>query len=229
MNTDLSPLEERARRHAALGEPARLAIVERLVLSDASPTELGRELGLPGNLLAHHLGLLETAGLIARARSQADHRRTYVRLNHGALAGLVPAGMRSAARVVFVCTANSARSPLAAALWARRSRLPAASAGTQPAARVHPGAVAAARRHGLRLADAGTRHLDHVLRPGDLVVAVCDNAHEHAARTEAWLHWAVPDPAPEGSDAAFDAAVRELSERIDRLIPAIRPLGADDD
>ena len=223
-------MEVRARRHAALGEPARLAIVERLLLTDASPTELGRQLGLASNLLAHHLGLLEQAGLITRARSQADHRRTYVRLVPGALAGLVPAGSHRAARVVFVCTANSARSPLAAALWARRSRLPAASAGTAPAPRVHPGAVAAARRHGLSLAGARTRRLETVLRPGDLVVAVCDNAHEHAAtRAGEWLHWAVPDPAPAGTDAAFDAAVQELSERIDRLAPAIHPLEETDD
>ena len=221
MNAEHPTLEERARRHAALGEPARLAIVERLLLSDASPTELGRALALPSNLLAHHLGLLEQAGLVTRARSEADHRRTYVRLNHGALAGLVPAGSRRAARVVFVCTANSARSPLAAALWQRRSPLPAASAGTQPAPRVHPGTVAAARRHGLRLAGGGTRHLDAVLRPGDLVVAVCDNAHEHAARTGDWLHWAVPDPAPAGTDDAFDDVIEELSERIERLAPAL--------
>jgi protein-tyrosine-phosphatase len=230
MNTEPPILEERARRHAALGEPARLAIVDRLMLSDASPTELGRLVGAPSNLLAHHLGLLEKAGLITRVRSEADHRRTYVRLNPGALCGLGPVGLCRAKRVVFVCTANSARSPLAAALWARRSSLPATSAGTTPAGQVHPGAVAAARRHDLVLAHTRTRRLDHLLRPGDLVVAVCDNAHEHTAtRTDDWLHWAVPDPARTGTDAAFDAAIEQLSDRIDRLIPAIRPLGVDDD
>ncbi|MBS2961912.1 helix-turn-helix domain-containing protein [Actinocrinis puniceicyclus] len=227
MDTELSSLQARARRHAALGESARLAIVERLLLSDASPTELARELGLASNLLAHHLALLEQAGLITRARSEADHRRTYVRLNHAALADLVPMGARRAARVVFVCTANSARSPLAAALWARRSRLPTASAGTEPAPCVHPGTVAAARRHGLNLQGKGTRHLNQVLRADDLVVAVCDRAHEHAAHTGQWLHWAVPDPARDGTDAAFDAAVRELSGRIDRLVPAVHPVTVD--
>jgi protein-tyrosine-phosphatase len=234
MNAERTDLELRAKRHAALGEPARLAIVERLLLSDASPTELGRELALPSNLLAHHLGQLEQVGLVTRARSESDHRRTYVRLNPEPLAGLVPVGARQAERVVFVCTANSARSPLAQALWSERSRIPAASAGTEPADRVHPGAVKAARRHGLSLAGSRTRHIDQVLRPGDLVVAVCDHAHEHAGiRTDPWLHWAVPDPAPAGTDAAFDAAVAELTERIDRLAPAIHPLhldeGVDDD
>lgn len=226
MNAERADLELRAKRHAALGEPARLAIVERLVLSDASPTELGRELGLPSNLLAHHLAQLEQVGLITRARSESDHRRTYVRLNPEPLADLVPAGAREAARVVFVCTANSARSPLAEALWTRRSPIPVASAGTEPAERVHPGALKAARRHGLDLTGARTKHLDQVLQPGDLVVAVCDHAHEHAAKSRtapsaAWLHWAVPDPASAGTDTAFDAAVAELTDRIDRLVPAV--------
>lgn len=230
MNAELTDLELRARRHAALGEPARLAIVERLLLSDASPTELGREFALPSNLLAHHLGQLEQVGLIRRARSESDHRRTYVRLVPQALAGLVPAGAREAARVVFVCTANSARSPLAEAIWSQRSRIPTASAGTEPAPRVHPGTLKAARRHHIRLSGTGTRHIDQVLRPGDLVVAVCDHAHEHASpRTDvSWLHWAVPDPAATGTDAAFDAAVDELAERIDRLAPAIHPLAVDE-
>jgi protein-tyrosine-phosphatase len=223
MNAEVNDLELRAKRHAALGEPARLAIIERLLLSDASPTELGRELNLPSNLLAHHLGLLEQTGLVARARSESDHRRTYVRLNPESLNGLVPVGGRVAQRVVFVCTANSARSPLAEALWSRRSGIPVASAGTEPAERVHPGAVKAARRHGLSLAGARTRHIDQVLRPGDLVVAVCDHAHEHAGvRDVPWLHWAVPDPASDGTANAFDAAVAELTDRIDRLVPAVQ-------
>jgi protein-tyrosine-phosphatase/DNA-binding transcriptional ArsR family regulator len=229
MNAERTDLELRAKRHAALGEPARLAIVERLLLSDASPTELGREFGLASNLLAHHLAQLQQVGLITRARSESDHRRTYVRLVPKALADLVPASGREASRVVFVCTANSARSPLAEALWTQRSRIPTASAGTEPAPHVHPGTVKAARRHGLALAGTGTRRLDQVLRPGDLVVAVCDHAHEHpGVRTDPWLHWAVPDPAPAGTDAAFDAAVEELAERIDLLAPVIHPLGLDE-
>ena len=137
-----SELRERARVHAALGEPARLAIVDRLVLGDASPTELAQDLGLPSNLLAHHLKLLEQAGILERSRSEGDRRRTYLRLRANALAGLKPAGARSAPRVVFVCTHNSARSQLAAALWAGQSPVPATSAGTHPVARIHPRAAA---------------------------------------------------------------------------------------
>ncbi|RPE47033.1 low molecular weight phosphotyrosine protein phosphatase [Streptomyces sp. Ag109_O5-1] len=134
----------RAQRHAALGEPARLAIIDRLLLGDASPSELGQELDLPSNLLAHHLKLLEQVGLIERSRSEGDRRRIYLRLRVETLADTMPTPLRTAPRVVFVCTHNSARSHLAAALWKRHSIVPTASAGTEPAQRVHPRAVATA-------------------------------------------------------------------------------------
>ena len=57
------------------------------------------------------------------------------------MAALSPPPVRAVSRVVFVCTHNSARSQLATALWAQRSMVPVASAGTRPAARVHPRAV----------------------------------------------------------------------------------------
>ncbi|WP_367128627.1 helix-turn-helix domain-containing protein [Saccharothrix sp. HUAS TT1] len=223
MSTDWpSGTVARARVHAALGEPARLAVVELLVLGDASPGEVGRALGLPSNLLAHHVKLLERAGVVERSRSEGDHRRTYLRLRTAALTDLAPAALREAPRVVFVCTGNSARSQLAAALWKRRSRVPAASAGTRPAERVHPLAVATARAHGLSLTRARTHYLDDVLRSDDLVVAVCDNAHEELDGATPRLHWSVPDPAAVGTEDAFDRAYRDLADRVERLAPAVR-------
>jgi hypothetical protein len=65
-------LESRARVYAALGEPARLAIVDMLVLGDASPGEIGARFGLPTNLVAHHLSVLQDAGVIERSRSAAS-------------------------------------------------------------------------------------------------------------------------------------------------------------
>ena len=59
----------RARVHAALAEPVRLAIVEALVLTDLAPDRFGAEAGLGGNLLAHHLKVLEDAGLVRRTVS----------------------------------------------------------------------------------------------------------------------------------------------------------------
>jgi protein-tyrosine-phosphatase len=224
----VADLERRARMHAALGEPVRLRIVDQLVLGDASPGELGRLVELPTNLLAHHLNVLDDAGLIHRVRSEGDRRRSYVQLALDDPA--VTAIARAAAappplppeRVVFVCTHNSARSQLAAAAWTRASTLPAASAGTRPAARIHPRAVGIGRRHDLQLGRARTAHVDDILQPGDLVVAVCDKAHEELRSrpqpTDApRLHWSVPDPAPADTDDAFETAYQQITERVDRL------------
>ena len=205
--------------HAALGDPARLAIVDALCLGDASPGEIARDLAMPTNLVAHHVNVLHHAGLIERNRSEADRRRTYLRLRPGTLALLTPPRLPEAARVVFVCTHNSARSQLAAALWRRRTDRPAASAGTLPAQRVHPGAITVAGRHGLRLDPTGTAHVRDVVTDDDLVIAVCDSAHESFGPVKPRLHWSVPDPVRVGTDAAFEAAYTDLAGRIDRLAP----------
>ncbi|MDX8148024.1 MULTISPECIES: helix-turn-helix domain-containing protein [Lentzea] len=222
-----SSVVERARLYAVLGEPARLAIVDRLLLGDASPSEVGRELGLPSNLLAHHVKLLEQAGVLERIRSEGDQRRNYLRLRADALTGLGPAGNRTAPRVVFVCTYNSARSQLAAALWKKRSTVPTASAGTKPADGVHPLAVATAKAHGLPLARARTARVEDILRPDDLVVAVCDNAHEQLDSHLDRLHWSVPDPARAGTEDAFEHAFLDLADRVDRLAPVVHQSGED--
>ena len=223
MIADRSSVEARARAHAALGEPARLTIVDLLTVGDASPGEIGRLLDMPTNLVAHHVKTLESAGLLTRVRSEGDRRRTYLRLVPEVLAGLVPSPAQTAPRVVFVCTHNSARSQLAAALFARRNRVPVTSAGTVPAARVHPRAVSVARRHGLSLGRARTSHISDVARHDDLLIAVCDNAHESLPASRPRLHWSVPDPARVGTDEAFEAAYLELSERVDRLVRTLAP------
>jgi protein-tyrosine-phosphatase len=179
-------------------------------------------LGLPTNLVAHHLKVLQDAGIVRRSPSEGDRRRTYLRLVPEALTDLIPASFGGAPRVVFVCTQNSARSQLAAALWARSSPVPVASAGTDPARRVHPRAVRVGHRHGLPLGRARTAHVSDVLRPGDLVIAVCDNAYEQlGADGGRRLHWSVPDPAPADTDDAFEAAFTDIARRIGRLAPAL--------
>ena len=221
MNAEATSIARRAAVYAALGDPARLAIVDALLLGDRSPSELGEALGMPSNLLAHHLRLLEQVGVIERERSEADRRRSYVRLAPSALPTSPVVGL-SAPRVVFVCTHNSARSQLASALWARRSSVPVASAGTHPAGRVHRRAVAAGRRHGLALHDARTASVAEVLRPDDLVVAVCDSAYEELGASPGRLHWSVPDPVRAGTQAAFEQAYDEIEQRVDRLAGAVR-------
>ncbi|MDQ7908063.1 helix-turn-helix domain-containing protein [Phytohabitans sp. ZYX-F-186] len=222
MNAESNLLAVRARVHAALGDPSRLAIVDTLTLGDASPGEVGEALDMPTNLVAHHLKVLTEAGLVVRTRSEGDRRRTYLRLVPQALAAIATPAVPVPERVVFVCTQNSARSQLAAALWQRRSRIPAASAGTEPATRVHPRAVRVAKAHGLHLDPRRTAHVSDVVRGDDLVIAVCDNAHEHLPDgSRPRLHWSVPDPAPHDTDAAFEAAYTEIESRIGRLAPVL--------
>ncbi len=207
-------LANRARRHAALGEGLRLAIVDELVRSDRSPVELRHRLGIESNLLAHHLDVLEGVDLIVRSRSSGDGRRRYVRLVPGALDDLLPGGRLPATRALFVCTRNSARSQLAAALWRQLTGAPAESAGTHPADGVHPGAVAAARRAGLDLSGAVPRALAEVRRRPSVVVTVCGQAHEELGADLERLHWSIADPVVDGGRAAFDDAVTELRARI---------------
>ena len=221
MNTELtSGVSARAAVHAALADPARLQITDTLSAGDSSPSELAAMLAMPSNLLAHHLHVLEQAGLITRRRSDGDRRRTYLQLVPGALEALTRPAARTARRVLFVCTANSARSHLAAALWRRTSNLPAASAGTHPAARIEPGAIAAARRHRLPMRRLRPRHIGDVNRDGDLVITVCDMALEELGR-QAAVHWSVRDPVPAGDPASFDAALAEIRHRVEWLAPRL--------
>ncbi len=234
-------VEVRAQVLTALAEPIRMAMVDHLVLGDASPSELGAEVGLGSNLLAHHLRILEGAGIIRRARSEGDRRRSYVQLRSdhpivraAALTGRARIGQAfteqarngeagsgqaavSEPRIVFVCTANSARSQLAAASWNQLSTIPATSAGTHPGPRIHPRAVSTGRRHGLTLSNARPVGLNDQLRDGDLVVAVCDNAHEELDPSLQRLHWSIPDPVRVDTDPAFEAAYDDITHRVHHL------------
>jgi len=216
-NTDLG---RRAAVHAALSDPARLQITDTLLAGDASPSELAAMLAMPSNLLAHHLHVLEQAGVITRRRSEGDRRRTYLQLIPGTLDSLAAPPAATARRVLFVCTANSARSHLAAALWRRASSVPAVSAGTHPGPAIDPGAIDAARRHRLPLPRLRPRHISEVKDKGDLVITVCDLAREELGG-QAAVHWSVPDPVPAGDPAAFDAAIADLSQRAGRLAPRL--------
>jgi ArsR family transcriptional regulator, arsenate/arsenite/antimonite-responsive transcriptional repressor / arsenate reductase (thioredoxin) len=220
-SAEADALDRRAAIHHALGEPHRLAIVDALQLSDRAPSELAALVGVGTNLVTFHLDVLEAAGIVERTPSQGDARRRYVRLRRGVLASLAPRPSTPAEDVLFVCTANSARSQLAAALWRAVTGRAAGSAGAAPADRVHPLAVEAARRRGLDLEAARPRRYDEVPADPGLVVSVCDRAREgglpFAAPT---LHWSIPDPVGGGPEA-FDRALAELDERIGHLARAV--------
>jgi ArsR family transcriptional regulator, arsenate/arsenite/antimonite-responsive transcriptional repressor / arsenate reductase (thioredoxin) len=63
-----------------------------------------------------------------------------------------------------------------------------------------------------------------------MVITVCDAAHEELAGGGARrgtdlgrLHWSIPDPARTGQEQAFDRVVTDLTDRVARIAPAIRP------
>jgi protein-tyrosine-phosphatase len=220
MNIERKTLEARAARHAALADVARLAVMEELALGDRSPSELQEVVGLRSNLMAHHLKVLEDAGLVVRRRSEGDRRRTYLTLVDTALLEQVPADELRVGRVVFVCSANSARSQLAAALWRQSSDVPVASAGTHPAERISAGAKAVARRRSLKLVSTTPQQFTDIAVADDFVIAVCDNAYEELGGSVS-LHWSIPDPVSQGDDAAFDHAYAELDRRVTTLAPRL--------
>jgi protein-tyrosine-phosphatase len=214
-----SSIGHRALIHRALGDETRLAIVDALWAGDHTPVQLGAMTGLGSSLLAFHLDVLEEAGLVSRHRSQGDGRRRYVTLESVAVPFVMTEMPISLVvdSVLFVCTHNAARSQFAAALWRQRTNGAAVSAGTQPADRVHPHAVAVAADHGIDLSDARPRHLADIGVPPDLVVSVCDRANESVLPfAAAHRHWSIPDPL--GADRrTFEAAYRAIADRIERL------------
>ena len=233
------PTDLRSARHAALGDPVRLAIVDELTVSDCSPVELRSAFGLPSNLLAHHLDVLEQVGLIYRSNSSGDARRRYIHLNSEALSGLAPRKCVPIGPALFLCTRNSARSQLAAALWEELSGCAADSAGTEPAERIDRRAVTAAKRRGLQLVSSAPKGLGQINMSPTLVITVCDVVHEELAHEELahkelaheeladqvqplragnWLHWSVPDPVQLGTARAFDSTLDELTRRVSALV-----------
>ena len=217
MTRHSSELLRRAAIHSALGEPARLAIIDELSVSDRSPRDLGLRLHIPSNLLAHHLDTLENIGLILRSTSSGDARRRYVRLDPTNLHIIGPHRVSTPKPLLFLCTHNSARSQLAAAIWQARTGQPARSAGTQPAAHIHRQAISAARRNRIDIRDVAPSALGKIPRNVQ-VVTVCDLVHEELHAPLDWWHWSIPDPVPSGNPKAFDAVITELEVRVNQVI-----------
>jgi protein-tyrosine-phosphatase len=135
----------------------------------------------------------------------------------------------AAERVVFVCTQNSADHSWLQAAGTDAAASPSTETpGPHPADRVHPRAVNTARRHGSTWTRPVHTRLDDILTPEDLVVSVCDSAHEDLRRrlkqSRPVLHWAVADPAVRDTDDAFETAFTQLTERLELLSAAVPSL-----
>jgi arsenate reductase (thioredoxin) len=132
-------------------------------------------------------------------------------------------------RVLFLCTANSARSQIAETILNRkgRGRFIAESAGSRPAEQVNPLAVSVLREGGIEWEGHPPRGLEGLDRKNwDFVITVCDKAKEACPvfpGQPILSHWGMPDPASvEGDErakrAAFLDALTLISRRIDLLL-----------
>jgi protein-tyrosine-phosphatase/DNA-binding transcriptional ArsR family regulator len=235
--------------------PLRWRLLRELVQSDRAVSELMALVDQPQSLVSYHLRLLRAGRLVTARRSSADRRESYYAIDltacrealqsagralHPALRLTVMAtecartrssGRRS--RVLFLCTGNSARSQIAAALLERMSAgtIEAFSAGSHPK-QLHPNAIRVMRDYGIDISANRTKHLDEFRAQRlDTVITLCDRvrqtAPEFPARPEV-VHWSIPDPALDGptnhaSYPAFQRAAAELENRISFRLPLFAP------
>jgi arsenate reductase (thioredoxin) len=137
------------------------------------------------------------------------------------------------ANALFVCLHNAGRSQISQALFERAAegRHQARSAGTTPAAQVHPEVVEAMREIGIDLADRVPHKLsDDDARWADVVVTMgCGDECPYIPGRR-YLDWDLPDP--KGQPVEEVRAVRdEMAARVEALVAeldrATRPRPAD--
>ncbi|MFE9690178.1 ArsR family transcriptional regulator [Micromonospora sp. NPDC005806] len=236
------------------GHPLRWRVLTELAHSDLRVRELVALVGQPQSLISYHLRLLRDGGLVTASRSSFDGRDSYYHLDldrcaqalAGAGAALHPAlnlggtppappvhPRQPRGTVLFVCTGNSARSPIAEALLRHHTagQVEAISAGTHPKPHLHPNAVRVLRHHfGIDIAAQRPRHLDSLTgRRFDYVISLCDKARE--ARPEFGdqarrLHWSIADPAADGTTdqatyPAFTRTTTDIGTRVRHLLPVL--------
>jgi arsenate reductase (thioredoxin) len=135
-------------------------------------------------------------------------------------------------RVLFLCTANSARSVLAEAALQRAGagKFEAYSAGSTPRGQVNPAALHLLAAEGFDVSRFRSKSWDEFAEPGapelDFIITLCDNAAGEACPV--WpgrpvsAHWGLPDPASvEGEaerSAAFAKTLREIEARVEQLM-----------
>jgi arsenate reductase (thioredoxin) len=132
--------------------------------------------------------------------------------------------------VLVLCTGNSARSILGEVLFnvLGCGRVRAYSAGSKPAGRVNPGALALLAEQGIPKEGLRSKSWDEFAAPDapqfDFIFTVCDNAANEACPVwpghPASAHWGIPDPAHVEGDAARRAAFEKAYAQLERRIRA---------
>ena len=230
------------------GHPVRWLLLSELARSDRQVRELKALLGQPQSLVSYHLARLRASGLVAMRRSSADRRDVYYRIDLARCGELLtaagaalhpglrlippPAGkLRAPARVLFLCTGNSARSQMAQAIIEQMApdTVTAASAGSHPRP-LHPNAIRVMSEDGVDISGRSSTHLDVFAgQRFDYVISLCDRLREVCPEfpgAAEVIHWSIPDPgAGGGSDAdmypAFRAVAADLRTRIGFLLARI--------
>jgi arsenate reductase (thioredoxin) len=131
--------------------------------------------------------------------------------------------------VLFLCTGNSARSIMAEAILNHKGKgaFTAYSAGSHPAGRPRPEALAQIAAAKMPLEGLRSKSWDEFAAPGaphlDFVFTVCDNAAKE--QCPYWpgqpmtAHWGIPDPAAvQGTPEEIARAFREAFVVLDRRI-----------
>jgi ArsR family transcriptional regulator, arsenate/arsenite/antimonite-responsive transcriptional repressor / arsenate reductase (thioredoxin) len=218
------------------GHPLRWQLLSELARSDRRVRELCGLVGEPQALVSYHLGQLRGERVVSMRRSSADGRDVYYSLDLARCGellaatgsalhpGLRPAPQQTAgARVLFLCTGNSARSQMAEAL-AEQQGARAFSAGSDPKP-LHAEAVRVMRGYGIDLAGRRSKHLSEFTRRRfDAVVTLCDRVREVCPEfpgSPEPIHWSIPDPSREGDAEAFDRTAAEIAARIPYLLKLI--------
>lgn len=131
--------------------------------------------------------------------------------------------------ILVLCTGNSARSQMAETILARAvgDRFDVLSAGTEPAARVHPLAVEVMAEAGYDLSTKRPKHLREYLgiAPVHTVIIVCDGAAKSCPAIWPDAHerllWPFPDPAAvEGDETTRRQAFRQVRDAIAERVQA---------
>lgn len=123
-------------------------------------------------------------------------------------------------RALFVCIQNAGRSQMAQA-FAEAAGLEARSAGSNPAAHVHPEVADAMHELGIDIRDRVPHKLTHDdAEWADIVVTMgCGDACPYLPGTE-YLDWELPDPHGAGIETvreirdAVQARVEQLAARL---------------
>jgi arsenate reductase len=135
------------------------------------------------------------------------------------------------ARVLILCTGNSARSQMAEGLLRDMGAgaIDVFSAGTRPGV-VRPEAIAVMAERGIDISGHRSKHVDEFKdQRFDYVITVCDSANESCPvfpGAPHRIHWSFPDPAAvEGAEterlAAFRAVRDDLSATLETLLREI--------